>query len=165
MGCWVLIAGCPMTETSTTTSVSAKIPPWGTPSKAGLWVGWTINALWPEPPPPLNRMQGRGLAEIPDSLDLSPVAQPYRPSSHRFRIQKLLSGPWVPGSGTSGQALAVAPDGKLLFSGGHWDGSLRVTQLPRGKLLNQLSRHLGEQPWGQGELDRQMWNGVPSWRV
>lgn len=108
-------------------------------------------------------MQGRGLAEIPDSLDLSPVAQPYRPSSHRFRIQKLLSGPWVPGSGTSGQALAVAPDGKLLFSGGHWDGSLRVTQLPRGKLLNQLSRHLGEQPWGQGELDRQMWNGVPSW--
>ncbi|XP_028742695.1 neurobeachin-like protein 2 isoform X2 [Peromyscus leucopus] len=58
------------------------------------------------------------------------------------KMQKLLSGPWVPGSGLSGQALAVAPDGKLLFSGGHWDGSLRVTGLPRGKLLNQLSRHL-----------------------
>ncbi|KAL2803918.1 neurobeachin-like protein 2 isoform 2 [Daubentonia madagascariensis] len=55
---------------------------------------------------------------------------------------RLLSGPWMPGSGVSGQALAVAPDGKLLFSGGHWDGSLRVTTLPRGKLLNQLSRHL-----------------------
>ncbi|XP_021574806.1 neurobeachin-like protein 2 [Carlito syrichta] len=58
------------------------------------------------------------------------------------KMQRLLSGPWVPGSGVSGQALAVAPDGKLLFSGGHWDGSLRVTTLPRGKLLNQLSRHL-----------------------
>ncbi|XP_076985630.1 neurobeachin-like protein 2 [Tamandua tetradactyla] len=58
------------------------------------------------------------------------------------KTQRLLSGPWVPGSGVSGQALAVAPDGKLLFSGGHWDGSLRVTTLPRGKLLSQLSRHL-----------------------
>lgn len=58
------------------------------------------------------------------------------------KVQRLLSGPWVPGNGVSGQALAVAPDGKLLFSGGHWDGSLRVTALPRGKLLKQISRHL-----------------------
>ncbi|KAM7336917.1 hypothetical protein ACRRTK_003036 [Alexandromys fortis] len=64
------------------------------------------------------------------------------PSMGNPKMQKLLSGPWVPGSGISGQALAVAPDGKLLFSGGHWDGSLRVTGLPRGKLLNQLSQHL-----------------------
>ncbi|XP_027270492.1 neurobeachin-like protein 2 isoform X3 [Cricetulus griseus] len=64
------------------------------------------------------------------------------PSMGNPKMQKLLSGPWVPGSGMSGHALAVAPDGKLLFSGGHWDGSLRVTGLPRGKLLNQLSRHL-----------------------
>ncbi|KAM5234242.1 neurobeachin-like protein 2 isoform 3-T3 [Hipposideros larvatus] len=58
------------------------------------------------------------------------------------KVQRVLSGPWVPGSGVSGQALAVDPDGKLLFSGGHWDGSLRVTALPRGKLLSQLNRHL-----------------------
>ncbi|XP_073757183.1 neurobeachin-like protein 2 isoform X7 [Callorhinus ursinus] len=58
------------------------------------------------------------------------------------KMQRLLSGPWVPDRGVSGQALAVAPDGKLLFSGGHWDGSLRVTALPRGKLLKQLNRHL-----------------------
>ncbi|EFB19185.1 hypothetical protein PANDA_000627, partial [Ailuropoda melanoleuca] len=58
------------------------------------------------------------------------------------KMQRLLSGPWVPDCGVSGQALAVAPDGKLLFSGGHWDGSLRVTALPRGKLLKQLNRHL-----------------------
>ncbi|PNI80961.1 NBEAL2 isoform 2, partial [Pan troglodytes] len=64
------------------------------------------------------------------------------PTMGSHKTQRLLSGPWVPGSGVSGQALAVAPDGKLLFSGGHWDGSLRVTALPRGKLLSQLSRHL-----------------------
>uniref|UniRef100_G1R307 Neurobeachin like 2 n=1 Tax=Nomascus leucogenys TaxID=61853 RepID=G1R307_NOMLE len=64
------------------------------------------------------------------------------PTVGSHKTQRLLSGPWVPGSGVSGQALAVAPDGKLLFSGGHWDGSLRVTALPRGKLLSQLSRHL-----------------------
>ncbi|XP_075820546.1 neurobeachin-like protein 2 isoform X1 [Microtus pennsylvanicus] len=64
------------------------------------------------------------------------------PSMGNPKMQKLLSGPWVQGSGISGQALAVAPDGKLLFSGGHWDGSLRVTGLPRGKLLNQLNQHL-----------------------
>ncbi|XP_053786341.1 neurobeachin-like protein 2 isoform X1 [Desmodus rotundus] len=58
------------------------------------------------------------------------------------KVQRLLSGPWVQDSGVSGQALAVTPDGKLLFSGGHWDGSLRVTALQRGKLLNQISRHL-----------------------
>lgn len=70
-------------------------------------------------------------------------------------MQKLLSGPWVPGRGISGQALAVAPDGKLLFSGGHWDGSLRVTGLPRGKLLNQLSQHLGMCCPGARENDGQ----------
>lgn len=63
-------------------------------------------------------------------------------------MQRLLSGPWVPGGGVSGQALAVAPDGKLLFSGGHWDGSLRVTALPRGRLLSQLRCHLGTRRLG-----------------
>lgn len=68
---------------------------------------------------------------------------PHLSSPHWVRVQRLLSGPWVQDSGVSGQALAVAPDGKLLFSGGHWDGSLRVTSLHRGKLLNQITRHLG----------------------
>ncbi|OWK02816.1 hypothetical protein Celaphus_00010604 [Cervus elaphus hippelaphus] len=64
------------------------------------------------------------------------------PTMGNPKMQRLLSGPWVPGGGVSGQALAVAPDGKLLFSGGHWDGSLRVTALPRGRLLSQLRCHL-----------------------
>lgn len=70
----------------------------------------------------------------------TPASPSFPPSA---RGQRLLSGPWVPGGGLSGQALAVAPDGKLLFSGGHWDGSLCVTALPRGKLLSQIHRHLG----------------------
>lgn len=75
-------------------------------------------------------------------------------------MQRLLSGPWVPGSDVSGQALAVTPDGKLLFSGGHWDGSLRVTSLSRGKLLKQLNRHLGNgQPWIGGGVGRGSWPG------
>ena len=101
------------------------------------------------------QLQGRDLAKFPVSLALCPVAQPHLPYSPWLRMQKLLSGPWVPGSGISGQALAVAPDGKLLFSGGHWDGSLRVTGLPRGKLLNQLSRHLGMCCPGARENDGQ----------
>lgn len=56
----------------------------------------------------------------------------------------------MPDRGVDGQALAVAPDGKLLFSGGHWDGSLRVTALPRGKLLKQLHCHLGTHSPGAG---------------
>lgn len=80
---------------------------------------------------------------------------------HWVRMQRLLSGPWVPGSGVSGQALAVAPDGRLLFSGGHWDGSLRVTALPRGKLLNQLRRHLGMGSLGARAV--QVGVGVPGW--
>lgn len=72
------------------------------------------------------------------------VSWPHLSLPSLVRGQRLLSGPWVPGSGgVSGQALAVAPDGKLLFSGGHWDGSLCVTTLPRGKLLSQINRHLG----------------------
>ncbi|XP_054992464.1 neurobeachin-like protein 2 isoform X1 [Sorex araneus] len=64
------------------------------------------------------------------------------PNMSNPKMQRLLSGPWAPGSGVNGRALAVAPDGKLLFSGGHWDGSLRVTALPRGRLLSQLRHHL-----------------------
>lgn len=69
----------------------------------------------------------------------------------------------MPGSGVNGQALAVAPDGKLLFSGGHWDGSLRVTALPRGKLLNQFSCHLGMSSLGAGVVCAEGGGRFPSW--
>lgn len=37
----------------------------------------------------------------------------------------------------------VSNDGRLLFSGGHWDCSLRVTQLAKGKLVGRICRHIG----------------------
>uniref|UniRef100_A0A6I8NWZ9 Neurobeachin-like protein 2 n=1 Tax=Ornithorhynchus anatinus TaxID=9258 RepID=A0A6I8NWZ9_ORNAN len=64
------------------------------------------------------------------------------PTVGNARLRRVLSGPWAEDGGVSGKALAVAPDGKLLFSGGHWDCSLRVTSLPRGRLLCQLIRHI-----------------------
>lgn len=98
-------------------------------------------------------MQGENPAMISDA-GLSRLPPP------GVRMQRVLSGPWVPGSGVTGQALAVAPDGKLLFSGGHWDGSLRVTELPRGKLLSQLNRHLGMSSIGVGGVGQRGWAGV-----
>lgn len=101
-------------------------------------------------PPKQNAGQLQALAKISEGL-----GSPLWPDltcgpPHWVRMQRLLSGPWVPGGGVSGQVLAAAPDGKLVFSGGHWDGSLRVTSLPRGKLLKQLSCHLGMCSLGLG---------------
>lgn len=48
----------------------------------------------------------------------------------------------------SAWVLVVSNDGRLLFSGGHWDCSLRVTQLGKGKLVGRICRHIGENFWG-----------------
>lgn len=47
----------------------------------------------------------------------------------------------------SARVLVVSNDGRLLFSGGHWDCSLRVTQLGKGKLVGRICRHIGENLW------------------
>jgi len=62
----------------------------------------------------------------------------------RCRTQRFLSGPFSPGVDISAQVLVVSNDGRLLFSGGHWDCSLRVTQLGKGKLVGRICRHIGE---------------------
>lgn len=59
-------------------------------------------------------------------------------------MQRFLSGPFSPGVDISNQVLVVSNDGRLLFSGGHWDNSLRVTQLGKGKLVGRICRHIGE---------------------
>lgn len=63
------------------------------------------------------------------------------------RTQRFLSGPFAPGVDISAQVLVVSNDGRLLFSGGHWDCSLRVTQLAKGKLVGRICRHVGEFWW------------------
>lgn len=59
------------------------------------------------------------------------------------RTQRFLSGPFSPGVEVSAEVLVVSNDGRLLFSGGHWDCSLRVTQLAKGKLVGRICRHIG----------------------
>ncbi|XP_072324254.1 neurobeachin-like protein 2 isoform X3 [Scyliorhinus torazame] len=58
------------------------------------------------------------------------------------KTQRFLSGPFAPGVNLSPKVLAVSPDGKLLFSGGHWDNSLRVTSLSKGKVTGHIIRHI-----------------------
>lgn len=49
----------------------------------------------------------------------------------------------------------VSHDGKLLFSGGHWDNSLRVTSLVKGKTVGQHIRHMGKHTLLSHPLSRQ----------
>ncbi|XP_029927816.1 neurobeachin-like protein 2 isoform X2 [Myripristis murdjan] len=58
------------------------------------------------------------------------------------KTQRFLMGPFFPGVEISTQVLVVSSDGRLLFSGGHWDCSLRVTQLGKGKLVGRICRHI-----------------------
>ncbi|KAJ3598621.1 hypothetical protein NHX12_002126 [Muraenolepis orangiensis] len=64
------------------------------------------------------------------------------PTMGNPKTQRFLSGPLSPGVDISSQVLVVSSDGRLLFSGGHWDCSLRVTQLGKGKLLGRICRHI-----------------------
>ncbi|KAG7261873.1 hypothetical protein CRUP_016958 [Coryphaenoides rupestris] len=64
------------------------------------------------------------------------------PTVSNPKTQRFLNGPFSPGVDISSQVLVVSNDGRLLFSGGHWDCSLRVTQLAKGKLLGRICRHI-----------------------
>ncbi|XP_036425659.1 neurobeachin-like protein 1 isoform X2 [Colossoma macropomum] len=58
------------------------------------------------------------------------------------KTQRFLAGPFSPGVEVSARLFVVSHDGKLLFSGGHWDNSLRVTSLLKGKTVGQHIRHM-----------------------
>ncbi|KAJ8003964.1 hypothetical protein DPEC_G00153880 [Dallia pectoralis] len=58
------------------------------------------------------------------------------------KTQRYLSGPFSPGVELTSGLFVVSHDGKLLFSGGHWDNSLRVTSLWKGKTVGQHIRHM-----------------------
>ncbi|XP_056141782.1 neurobeachin-like protein 2 isoform X2 [Lampris incognitus] len=64
------------------------------------------------------------------------------PTVANLKTQRFLSRPFAPGVEMGAQVLVVSNDGRLLFSGGHWDGSLRVTQLGKGKLVGRICRHI-----------------------
>uniref|UniRef100_A0A8B9RHI3 Neurobeachin-like protein 2 n=1 Tax=Astyanax mexicanus TaxID=7994 RepID=A0A8B9RHI3_ASTMX len=58
------------------------------------------------------------------------------------KTQRFLAGPFSPGVDVTARLFVVSHDGKLLFSGGHWDNSLRVTSLLKGKTVGQYIRHM-----------------------
>lgn len=55
-----------------------------------------------------------------------------------------MSGPFAPGLEITSKLFVVSHDGKVLFSGGHWDNSIRVTSLAKGKVIGQHIRHMGK---------------------
>ncbi|KAM4560063.1 neurobeachin-like protein 1 isoform 3-T3 [Odontesthes bonariensis] len=64
------------------------------------------------------------------------------PTVSNTKTQRFLSGPFAPGVDVASELFVVSHDGKLLFSGGHWDNSLRVTSLVKGKTVGQHIRHM-----------------------
>ncbi|XP_053138750.1 neurobeachin-like protein 1 isoform X2 [Hemicordylus capensis] len=58
------------------------------------------------------------------------------------KTQRTVSGPFAPGLEISPRLFVVSHDAKLLFSGGQWDNSIRVTSLTKGKLVAQHIRHM-----------------------
>ncbi|KAM4705340.1 neurobeachin-like protein 2 [Rhinophrynus dorsalis] len=64
------------------------------------------------------------------------------PTVSNMKTQRYLSGPFALGAELSSRTLVVSHDAKLLFSGGHWDNSLRVTSLSKGKVIGHITRHI-----------------------
>ncbi|KAG9337759.1 hypothetical protein JZ751_028257 [Albula glossodonta] len=60
------------------------------------------------------------------------------PTVSNPKTQRFLSGPFSPGVDLGAKVLVVSNDGRVLFSGGHWDCSLRVTALGKGKLQAEI---------------------------
>ncbi|KAM5156980.1 neurobeachin-like protein 2 isoform 1-T1 [Mantella aurantiaca] len=64
------------------------------------------------------------------------------PTVSNVKTQRFLPGPFALGAELSSRTLVVSHDAKLLFSGGHWDNSLRVTSLSKGKVIGHITRHI-----------------------
>ncbi|XP_063780672.1 neurobeachin-like protein 2 isoform X2 [Pseudophryne corroboree] len=64
------------------------------------------------------------------------------PTISNATTKRFLCGPFALGAELSSRTLCVSHDAKLLFSGGHWDNSLQVTSLSKGKVVCHISRHI-----------------------
>uniref|UniRef100_H3B2H2 Neurobeachin-like protein 2 n=1 Tax=Latimeria chalumnae TaxID=7897 RepID=H3B2H2_LATCH len=64
------------------------------------------------------------------------------PTVSNPKTQRTINGPFFPGLEITMKLFIVSHDGKLLFSGGHWDNSIRVTSLTKGKLIGQHIKHM-----------------------
>ncbi|KAM9305247.1 neurobeachin-like protein 1 [Gastrophryne carolinensis] len=64
------------------------------------------------------------------------------PTVTNQKTQRFVSGPLAPGLEITSKLFVVSHDGKVLFSGGHWDNSIRVTSLAKGKVIGQHISHM-----------------------
>ena len=55
----------------------------------------------------------------------------------------MLAGPFAPGLKVTPLLFAVSHDAKLLFSGGHWDNSVRVYSMSKQKMVAHIVQHTG----------------------
>ncbi|XP_033101707.1 neurobeachin-like protein 1 [Anneissia japonica] len=64
------------------------------------------------------------------------------PSLLNARTRKMVGGPFSPGFKISSSLFVTSHDSKLLFTGGHWDSSLRAVSVSKGKLVTHVIRHI-----------------------
>ncbi|XP_057608689.1 neurobeachin-like protein 1 isoform X3 [Chionomys nivalis] len=58
------------------------------------------------------------------------------------KAQRTVNGPFAPGLEVTSKLFVVSHDAKLLFSAGHWDNSIQVTSLTKGKIVSHNIRHI-----------------------
>lgn len=61
-----------------------------------------------------------------------------------YRTQRSMNGPFAPGLEITSKLFIVSHDAKLLFSAGHWDNSIQVMSLIKGKIISHNIRHMGK---------------------
>lgn len=61
-----------------------------------------------------------------------------------YRTQRSVNGPFAPGLEVTSKLFVVSHDAKLLFSAGHWDNSIQVMSLTKGKIISHSIRHMGK---------------------
>uniref|UniRef100_A0A452VAA3 Neurobeachin like 1 n=1 Tax=Ursus maritimus TaxID=29073 RepID=A0A452VAA3_URSMA len=58
------------------------------------------------------------------------------------KTQRSMNGPFAPGLEITSKLFVVSHDAKLLFSAGHWDNSIQVMSLTKGKVISHNIRHM-----------------------
>ncbi|KAM5229140.1 neurobeachin-like protein 1 isoform 2-T2 [Ctenodactylus gundi] len=58
------------------------------------------------------------------------------------KTQRSVNGPFAPGLEVTSKLFVVSHDAKLLFSAGHWDNSIQVMSLTKGKIISHIIRHM-----------------------
>uniref|UniRef100_A0A2K6FFC6 Neurobeachin like 1 n=1 Tax=Propithecus coquereli TaxID=379532 RepID=A0A2K6FFC6_PROCO len=58
------------------------------------------------------------------------------------KTQRSMNGPFAPGLEVTSKLFVVSHDAKLLFSAGHWDNSIQVMSLTKGKIISHNIRHM-----------------------